>query len=63
MGHAARRGQPALLSAFGAVAVPDGLGGYEHNAAIHLLDDAGRLVRISDIEAPQAFIAALERLP
>lgn len=53
----------ALLSAFGVVAVPDGLGGYEHNAAIHLLDDAGRLVRISDIEAPQAFIAALERLP
>ena len=49
----------ALLSAFGVVAVPDGLGGYEHNAAIHLLDDAGRLVRISDIEAPQAFIAAL----
>ena len=25
----------ALLQAFGEVAVPDGLGGYEHNAAIH----------------------------
>ena len=48
----------ALLHAFGVVVIPDGLGGYEHNAAIHLLDRSGRLVRISDIEAPRDFIAA-----
>ena len=53
----------ALLQAFGVVAVPDGLGGYEHNAAIHLLDHDGRLVRISDIEAPRDFIAALAPQP
>ena len=53
----------ALLHAFGVIAIPDGLGGYEHNAAIHLLDRDGRLVRISDIEAPAEFIAALEQQP
>ncbi len=52
-----------LLHAFGVVVVPDGLGGYEHNAAIHLLDRSGRLVRISDIEAPRDFIAALAPQP
>lgn len=48
----------ALLDVFGVIAIPDGDGGYEHNAAIHLLDRTGRLVRISDIEAPQTFIVA-----
>lgn len=52
----------ALLSAFGVIVIPDGLGGFEHNAAIHLLDAGGRLVRISDMEAPAEFFAALERL-
>ncbi|HLU76941.1 MAG TPA: SCO family protein [Burkholderiales bacterium] len=47
----------ALLDAFGVIALPDGLGGYEHNAAIHLLDRDGRLVRIGDIEEePRDFI-------
>lgn len=53
----------ALLHAFGVVVVPDGMGGYEHNAAIHLLDRGGRLVRISDIETPAEFIAALGSQP
>lgn len=48
----------ALLDVFGVIAIPDGRDGYEHNAAIHLLDREGRLVRISDIEAPQTFIHA-----
>ncbi len=49
----------AILKAFGVVVIPDGLGGYEHNAAIHLLDGSGRLVRISDIEAPERFLAEI----
>lgn len=49
----------ALLGAFGVVVIPDGLGGYEHNAAIHLLDADGRLVRISDIEEPRRFLAEI----
>jgi len=46
-----------LLDAFGVVVIADGLGGYEHNAAIHLLDRDGRLARIDDIEAPRSFLA------
>lgn len=47
----------ALLDAFGIVVVPDGLGGFEHNAAIHLLGPDGRLARIADIEDPRGFLA------
>ncbi len=42
----------SLLNAFGIVVIPDGRGGFEHNAAIHLLDRTGRLVLISDIDSP-----------
>ncbi len=48
-----------LLEAFGVVVIPDGLGGFEHNAAIHLLDRQGRLVQISDIGEPASFVAGL----
>lgn len=46
---------PALLAAFGVVVIPDRLGGYEHNAAIHLLDRGGKLALISDLEEPLPF--------
>lgn len=45
----------ALLEAFGIVVIPDRLSGYEHNAAIHLVDREGRLALISDIDAPIPF--------
>lgn len=38
----------ALMRAFGVTAVPDGLGGYVHNAAFAVVDPAGRLVDILD---------------
>ncbi|MEO6800880.1 MAG: SCO family protein [Rhodanobacter sp.] len=38
----------ALMRVFGVVAVPDGLGGYVHNAAIAVVDPAGRVVAILD---------------
>jgi protein SCO1 len=44
-----------LLDAFGIVVIPDGLGGFEHNAAIHLLDREGKLALICDIDQPIAF--------
>lgn len=44
-----------LLDAFGIVVIPNGLGGFEHNAAIHLLDRDGRLKLISDIDQPALF--------
>ena len=44
-----------LLDAFGVVVIPDGLGGFEHNAAIHLVGRDGNLAQISDIDRPLAF--------
>lgn len=52
-----------LLDAFGVVAIPDGLGGFEHNAAIHLLDRDGRLVSIDDIDQPAAFADRIAQWP
>lgn len=48
-----------LLDAFGIIAIPDGLGGFEHNAAIHLLGRDGRLTLISDISEPVRFAERL----
>ena len=44
-----------LLDAFGVVVIPDELGGFEHNAAIHLVGRDGKLTQISDIDQPLAF--------
>jgi protein SCO1 len=41
-----------LLDAFGVIVVPAPLGEFEHNAAFHVLDRDGRLVRILDYTAP-----------
>ncbi|AOB30234.1 hypothetical protein AKI39_05330 [Bordetella sp. H567] len=38
----------ALLRRYGVVVIPNGLGGYEHNAALLVLDGNGRLVHIYD---------------
>lgn len=43
-----------LMRVFGVVAVPDGLGGFVHNAAIAVVDPAGRLVTIIDWDDPGA---------
>ncbi len=40
-----------LLDAFGIMVVPAPLGEFEHNAALHIIDPAGRLVRIVDYAA------------
>jgi protein SCO1/2 len=37
-----------LLAAFGIVVIQDEAGGFTHNAAIHLVDRHGRLIRIYD---------------
>ncbi|NMF89628.1 SCO family protein [Aromatoleum petrolei] len=51
-----------LLDAFGIVVVPDGMGGFVHNAAIHTLAPDGRLIRIDDVgEARIALRSALAR--
>jgi protein SCO1/2 len=53
-----------LLRAFQVVVVADGQGGYEHNAALLVIDAHGRLVRIFDAAAPDdalSFALALAR--
>ena len=50
----------AWLRAFGIVVIDDGLGGFEHNAALHLVDRAGRLARIEDFDRPLAFATHIE---
>jgi protein SCO1/2 len=41
---------PGLLQTFGIVVIPDGYGGWVHNAAIHEVGANGRLQRILDVE-------------
>jgi len=49
-----------LLGAFGVVVIPDPLGEFQHNAAIHVVDRDGRLARILDLDAgPGAIRASL----
>ena len=53
-----------LLAAWQVVAIPDGLGGYEHNAALLVIDGRGRLVRIFDyteLEPALAYARSLRR--
>lgn len=38
------------LSAFGVVVIPDGLGGYAHNAAVHVIGPDRRLAAIHDLQ-------------
>ncbi len=40
----------AMLESFGVQVIPDEYGGYEHNAALHLVDRSGRLSGIFDID-------------
>lgn len=49
-----------LLDAFGIMVLPARDGEFEHNAALHIVDGRGRLVRILDYDAPgRALDAAL----
>jgi protein SCO1 len=47
------------LSVFGIVVIPDERGGFEHNAAIHLVDAHGRLIAVFDLEEVDAALRAL----
>lgn len=46
-----------LLDAFQVTVIADGQGGYEHNAALLVIDPQGRLVRIFDADQPEAALA------
>ena len=50
------RDLPSLLAAFGVVVLSDGYGGFTHNAALHVVDRQGRLVRILDADDIQGVL-------
>ncbi len=54
-------GLARLEDAFGITVIPDKMGGYTHNAAIHLVDPTGRLVDIFDLGQRDQVRAALQR--
>lgn len=57
------QGLAALMQVFGVKAVPDGLGGFVHNAAIAVVDPQGRLIAILDWDDPRtAAHEVLQRL-
>jgi protein SCO1/2 len=43
-------GLARMLRETGVIVIPDGEGGYVHNAAIHVIDSSGRLVALYDLE-------------
>lgn len=47
----------AMLDVFDIVVLPDGLGGYTHNAALFLIDRDGHLARAYDIDRPDLALA------
>lgn len=49
-------GLERLKRSFGITVIADGLGGYTHNAAIHVIDRGGRLIEI--VDAGQSSLAA-----
>ncbi len=54
-------GLAELKQRFGITVLPDGFGGYAHNAAIHLVDPQGRIVEIVDLGARGEIIESLRR--
>jgi protein SCO1 len=50
-----------LERAFGVTVIPNPLGGYTHNDAVHVVDPRGRLVEILDMDDPQLVVETLRR--
>jgi len=51
-----------LLDRAGVVVVPDGAGGFVHNAGLYLVDAEGRLIRVFEPEDAEGALRALEAL-
>jgi protein SCO1/2 len=56
-----REDRAALMRVFGVTAVPDGLGGFVHNAAVNVVDPDGKLVAILNWDDPQGAIRYITR--
>jgi len=59
LGVPARDGElAAWLAAFGVVVIPDAVGGYAHNAAVHVVDPRRKLVAILDPQDIDGIVGA-----
>lgn len=58
----ARQELDSMLKEFGVVVLTNEQGGFDHNAAIHLIDESGSLVGIYDFQATQQIIAEIKRI-
>ncbi|MBB2485011.1 SCO family protein [Mitsuaria sp. WAJ17] len=57
-----RADRQALLRALGVVAIPDGLGGYTHNGALHVVDGEGHVQGLFDYADWREALALARRL-
>lgn len=51
-----------LLSLFGVIVIPNEYGGYEHNAALHVINQNGQLSKILEIDDVDGAIATVKRM-
>jgi len=58
-GIADARARDALLERAGVVVLPDGMGGFVHNAGLYYVDPRGRLAAVFDPEGTEGLRAAL----
>ena len=52
-----------LIDRFQVTVIPDGLGGYEHNAALLVIDSRGRLIRVFDYAEMETALAFARSRP
>lgn len=45
-----------MLDLFDAIVLPDGMGGYDHNAALFLIDGSGKVMRAYDVNQPDLML-------
>lgn len=45
-----------MLDLFDAIVLPDGMGGYDHNAALFLIDSSGKVMRAYDVNQPDLML-------
>jgi len=53
----------SVTGSFGVRVIPDGWGGYQHNAAIHVIDRKGRLTGIFDTDDHEGILNAVRNAP
>lgn len=54
--------QQQLLDTFGVISIPDPWGGIQHNAALHIVNPDGQLIRIMDSTAVAPILDQLQKL-